>query len=74
MIIDARQRSRLISRAPSNTAPTANATGNPAPISGAGAAPQWMAHATGLASASPGPIVITNAAKPLMLITSSYLQ
>jgi hypothetical protein len=33
MIANVRQRNRLISRAPSNTAPTANATGNPAPIS-----------------------------------------
>ena len=40
MIVGARQRNRLTSRTPSNTEPTANATGNPAPINGAGAAPQ----------------------------------
>ena len=71
MIVGARQRNRLISRAPSNTAPTTSATGNPAPISGAGAAPQPTEHATGLAKANPGPIVIINAVKPLRLVIRS---
>ncbi|HKE41824.1 MAG TPA: hypothetical protein VKG21_18480 [Casimicrobiaceae bacterium] len=37
--------SRLISRTPRHTEPTGNATGNPAPINGAGAAPQPTAVA-----------------------------
>jgi hypothetical protein len=68
MIVGARQRNRLISRAPSKTAPTANATGNPAPINGAGAAPQTAVAQGRAARASPGLMAMINAVTPLRFI------